>query len=404
MASTTPGTPRVLRAMNDRAALDLLLAHGPLSRSRIGKLTGLSKPTASQLLARLEAAGLVVVTGTSEGRPGPSAQLYAVNPTAAYVAGLDVTPARIHAAVADIAGRTVGEYELPTRGQRSAGRSAVQQVVEAVDGAAKAAGLARSDLHRVVIGTPGAFDPQTGRLRYASHLPGWHAPTLLEELAAALPMPLGYDNDVNLAAIAEQRMGVARNHEDFVLLWNDEGTGAALVLGGRLHRGWTGGAGEVGFMPVPGAPLIRQVAKTGAGGFQELVGAHALVRRARELGLSPRPGPDSDAAAQLIERAVSEEEPSDGPYGELLRHLATGLATGLAALVAVLDPELIVLSGGVHTAGGERLRALIQRELAELAAPRPRLLLGEVAEHPVLSGALQSALATTRDEVFDTSR
>ncbi|MER7185676.1 winged helix-turn-helix domain-containing protein, partial [Streptomyces hyaluromycini] len=94
MAGTagTPGTPRVLRAMNDRAALDLLLEHGPLSRTRIGKLTGLSKPTASQLLARLEAAGLVLATGTSEGRPGPNAQLYSVNPRAAHAAGLDVNP------------------------------------------------------------------------------------------------------------------------------------------------------------------------------------------------------------------------------------------------------------------------------------------------------------------------
>src|SRR6478735_9174170 len=104
----TPGTPRVLRAMNDRAALDLLLEHGPLSRTRIGKLTGLSKPTASQLLARLEAAGLVLATGTTEGRPGPNAQLYEVDPTAAYAAGLDVTPERVLAAVADVTGRTVG--------------------------------------------------------------------------------------------------------------------------------------------------------------------------------------------------------------------------------------------------------------------------------------------------------
>ncbi len=102
--------------MNDRAALDLLLEHGPLSRTRIGKLTGLSKPTASQLLARLEAAGLVVATGTSEGRPGPSAQLYTVNPRAAHVAGLDVNGQRIVAAVADVTGATVGQFELATRG------------------------------------------------------------------------------------------------------------------------------------------------------------------------------------------------------------------------------------------------------------------------------------------------
>lgn len=130
----------------------------------------------------------------------------------------------------------------------------MEQVVQAVDGAVKAAGLHRTDLHRIVVGTPGAFDPSTGRLRYASHLPGWHSPALLDELAAALPVPLEYDNDVNLAAVAEQRLGAARDHDDFVLLWNEEGIGAAIVIGGRLHRGWTGGAGEVGFMPVPGTP------------------------------------------------------------------------------------------------------------------------------------------------------
>ncbi|GAA3071560.1 ROK family transcriptional regulator [Streptomyces glomeratus] len=397
----TPGTPRVLRAMNDRAALDLLLEHGPLSRTRIGKLTGLSKPTASQLLARLEAAGLVLMTGTSEGRPGPNAQLYVVNPAAAHVAGLDVTPERILAAVADVTGRTVGEFELPTPGRRPA-RPVAQQVTDALGGAVKAAGLALGDVHRVVVGTPGAFDPTTGRLRYASHLPGWHSPTLLEELAAALPMPVEYENDVNLVALAEQRLGAARGHDDFVLLWNEGGLGAALVLGGRLHRGWTGGAGEVGFLPVPGAPLVRQVTRANSGGYQELAGSQALPGLARELGVEDVPsGPYTEVAATLVAQGADS---ASGPLRRLLQAYATRLATGLAALVSVLDPELVVLSGASLTAGGEPLRTLLQAELEELAASRPRLVLGDVREHPVLRGALESALATTRDEVFDTSR
>lgn len=397
----TPGTPRVLRAMNDRAALDLLLTHGPLSRTRIGKLTGLSKPTASQLLARLEATGLVRVTGTSEGRPGPNAQLYAVNASAAYVAALDVTPDRIRGAVADITGAEAGRFELRTPGR--AGHDAVRQVLMAVDGAVKAAGLTRAELHRVVIGTPGAFDPGTGRLRYASHLPGWHSPTLLDELAAALPMPVGYENDVNLAAVAEQRLGAARDHADFVLLWNQEGIGAALVIGGRLHRGWTGGAGELGFLPVPGTPLVRQVAKANSGGFQELAGAQAVPRIAKSLGIDTAEQPYATTAAALLRRAA-EDESGDERLRELLHQTAQRIATGLAAVVAVLDPELVVLSGGVNCAGGEPLRALIQSELSELAASRPRLVLGDVTEQPVLRGALESALADTRDEVFDTSR
>ncbi|MFE5558524.1 ROK family protein [Streptomyces sp. NPDC056544] len=411
MPAATPGTPSLLRAMNDRAALELLLTHGPLSRTRIGHLTGLSKPTASQLLARLEAVGLVVATGTDGGRPGPSAQLYEINPRAAHVGGLDVTPERVLAAVADLTGTVVATHEVPY----TEGADAVAQVAEALGGAARAAGLHPTDLRRVVIGTPGAFDPQTGRLRYASHLPGWHSPTLLEELAAALPMAVEYENDVNLAAVAEQRLGAARGHEDFVLLWNEEGLGAALVLGGRLHRGWTGGAGEVGFLPVPGRPLVRQVTRANSGGYQELAGVEGLPRLAAELGVEPADapgapgvagapgaahGPEVAAAVALLARAAAAPQ---GAHLKFLRAYATALATGLASVVAVLDPEIVVLSGAAISAGGEPLRALLEAELAELAPSRPRLVPGEVRERPVLHGALESALAATRDEVFDTS-
>src|SRR5690606_13381403 len=150
------------------------------------------------------------------------------------------------------------------------------------------------------------------------------------------------------------------DHTDFVLLWNQEGLGAALVLGGRLHRGWTGGAGEVGFLPVPGAPLVRQVAKANSGGFQELAGAQAVPGIARELGIRDIPqGPYTETAAALLERAAASPA-DDTPHHRLLQTYATRLATGLASLVSVLDPELVVLSGTALTSGGEVLRALIQ--------------------------------------------
>ncbi|GHE41600.1 ROK family transcriptional regulator [Streptomyces vinaceus] len=404
MTGTTPGTPSLLRVMNDRAALDLLLEHGPLSRTRIGRLTGLSKPTASQLLARLETAGLVVASGTAGGRPGPNAQLYGVNPRAAHVAGLDVTPGGIVAAVADLTGEVIGSHALPY----AEGTGAVDRVTRALGAAVRDAGLERSDVHRVVIATPGSFDPSTGALRYADHLPGWHSPTLLEELAAALPMPVEYENDVNLAAVAEQRLGAARGHGDFVLLWNEEGLGAALVLGGRLHRGWTGGAGEVGFLPVPGHPLVRHVAQVNSGGYQELAGVQAVPAMAAALGIAAPPGPGAGPAAPPVATAVAlltrAAEHPEGANLLFLQRYATALATGIASLVAVLDPEIVVLAGAVTGAGGDVLRGLVEAELAELAPARPRLVSGTVRERPVLRGALESALATTRDEVFDTSR
>lgn len=301
MAGTTPGTPRVLRAMNDRAALDLLVAQGPLTRTRIGELTGLSKPTASQLLARLEDAGLVRSTGSQGGRPGPNAVLYEIDPAAAHVAALSVGPTGIDAVVADVTGTVVGSCRVEADAVAEDVRHRTAQLVaEAVDGALRPTGLGHDDLDAVVIGTPGAIDPHTGQLRYAPHLPGWHSRTLLADLAEVVGRPVVIENDVNLAAVAEQYEGVAQDHDHFVLAYLDEGVGAAIVLGGTLLRGATGGAGEIGYMPLPGAPLAR-------GGAADWAGPDAgAASRARSpappyatwpgAGRWPRPSPTRPCA------------------------------------------------------------------------------------------------------------
>lgn len=259
MTRPIAGTPSLLRAINDRAALMVLLERGPLTRPELGALTGLSKPTASQLLARLQEAGLVVLDGIREGLPGRTAELYRINPRAAHVAALDVTPARIAAAVADVTGAVVAEHRLATPGR--AGGDVVERVRAALTGACGPAGLDPTELSRVVVGIGGAVDPSTGRLGYAAHIPGWHIPDLIGTLRDGIGVPIDVENDVNLVAQAERSRGSARGHQDYVLLWADEGIGAALVIGGRLHRGATGGAGEVGYMPVVGAPTARDVGR-----------------------------------------------------------------------------------------------------------------------------------------------
>ncbi|WP_327681585.1 ROK family transcriptional regulator [Kitasatospora sp. NBC_00458] len=384
------GTPSLLRAINDRAALELLLENGPLSRTQIGTLTGLSKPTASQLLARLEAAGLVLPVGTTAGGPGPNAQLYQVNPAAGHVAGLDVTNSHVRVAVADITGTTLTELVVPTKGWTAA--ETVPRVAGTVAEAVRSAGLAEDALHTVVIGVGGAPDPGTGKLRYASHLPGWHTPRLVEELSGAIGAPVSIENDVNLAAVAEQASGAARGFEDFVLLWAGEGIGAAIVIAGRLHRGFTGGAGEVGYMPVPGAPVVRDVRRRNSGGFQELVGAPAVRVLAREHGLG----------APTAEESLAKALETPGAGDAFLTELAGRLAVGLAVIVAVVDPQLVVVSGGVPTAGGERLRALVEEELARISIARPEVRGSTLSGSPVLLGALQRALAAAREAVFST--
>ena len=421
-----PGTPSLLRAINDRTALRLLADRGPLSRTQLGALAGLSKPTASQLMDRLEAAGLVepVVEAdgvqsagvqsdgaSGAGTPGRTARRYRLRGGAAHVAGLDVTSSRIVARVCDLAGSVVGEATLPTPGRSASG--AVDRVRQALAAACAPAGLEPAALHHAVIGIGGAIDPNSGRLGFARHLPGWHEPDLLARLRTELT-PSGVsnprvdvENDVNLAAVAEQAVGAAApggpddphpGARDFVVLWIAEGIGAAVVIDGRLHRGATGGAGEVGYMPVPGAPLVRSIGRGTTGGFQALAGGPAVLRLARLHGFT---GAEPHTA---VGRAVEAITQSDAQAARrLLTELADRLATGLAPIVAVLDPELIVLTGAVLRAGAAPLRDLIAEALHGMAIPRPRLVVSAIADNPVLAGAIHAALAATREAVFSTT-
>ena len=385
---TTPGTPRLLRSINDRSALELLLEHGPLTRTRIGALTGLSKPTASQLVDRLLTADLIVPAGTAAGGPGPSAQLYAVNPAAGHAGGVDVTHTRVTAAVADLAGEVVGEFEVPVVGRSAAG--SVERVRDALHGAAEAAGVAPEAVRHVVIGVPGAPHPQTGQLGFARDLPGWHGGNL-GRLRELLGVRVEVENDVNLAAIAEQHLGQARGADDFVVFWMGNGIGLAIVQDGRFVRGATGGAGEIGYMPValdPQDPLARS-SKPVKNTFQNIAGRPAVLQLAREQGIRV------DDHAEAVRRAVETGNTA------MLTTLAQRTARGLAPVLAVLDPSLVVLSGGTLRAGGDLLKDLITQELHAVAVPRPTLAVSTVEGNPVLAGAIHAALRTVREDLFN---
>ncbi|MFY1690530.1 ROK family transcriptional regulator [Plantactinospora sp. WMMB782] len=386
MASTRlPGTPRLLRALNDRAALELLLSRGPLTRAQLGELTGLSKVTASQLVERLEERGLVSRVGEQAGGRGPNAQLYAVRPGTAHVVGVDVGPDRVVAACADITGEVMGRVEQSTRDTDDP----VGVVHNAVVRAASDAGAELPSVRRVVLGTPGLVDPATGDITFAFNLPRWHR-GLLAALREDLDTPVVFGNDVNLAAVAEAESGAARGVDDFVLVWLGVGVGLAIVLGGRLHHGSTGAAGEIGYLPVPGADIPRDASRRAKPAFGQLAGSEALRAVAREHGFRAGSAPDAIRAAI----AAGTEG------GPVLDEVARRLALGVASSCVVLDPPLVVLAGEVGQAGGTALAERVQHEVAAITLVTPRVVPTGLTEEPVLRGALRMALDAVRDEVF----
>ncbi len=392
-----PGTPSLLRELNDRAALDLLLPGTPLTRTQISEQTRVSKVTVAQMLTRLEERGLVTVVGQQEGGRGPNAALYSVVPSSAYVAGLYVEMDLVTAGVADVTGRIVAEVSV----NPNDAANPVELVRGAVDRACRTAGVEMSRLNALVIGSPGVVNPQTGDPQLAINLPDWHE-GVLDSLRGALHRPVIIENDVNLAALAERSVGAAREG-DFVLVWMGVGLGMAAFLGGKLHRGAAGAAGEIGYLPVPGAPLQEDVRHPASGGLQSLVGANVVRMLAGVFGfgaltaeeavraaVKAASGPTSNGSGATVARAE-----------EFLGEVARRVALGVASISVVLDPGLVVLGGTVGLAGGAALADRVAAEVCRIFPASPRVVPTGVTGAPVLRGAMLAAVDQARSDLLD---
>ncbi|WP_216587627.1 ROK family transcriptional regulator [Streptomyces brasiliscabiei] len=411
-----PASPSTARAINDRLALRLLQQEGPLTAGQLKRLTGLSRPTVADLVERLTAAGLIEVVGESgEQRRGPNARLHGIVADRAHLAALDVRTEGVTVVVADLVGTELARASVPIADDTGTG-PAVEQAVTLVERAAKEAGADR--LHTVAIGAPGLIDPATGELRNSSGLPEWH-----RRLAAALGERLGarvlVENETNLAALAEQRDGAARDRDTFVLLWLGLGTGAAVVLDGHLRRGASGGTGEIGFLPVPGTPTVPSATDC-EGGFHSLAGAAAVTALATAHGITAEATPSEPHAATLVRAAAAGlptaasaastaapgVTPADGshssaaPEARFLDALADRVAVGAASVVAVLDPGRVVLGGEVGQAGGEEFAVRVGARLAAMSPLPTEVRASGLGGAAVLRGALLMARDAAQDELF----
>jgi predicted NBD/HSP70 family sugar kinase len=368
------GSAKLLRAMNSSAALSLLFERGRLTRGELREATGLSKPTVSEALRRLVEADLAVPVGFVHGGPGPNAEIYAVNPDVAHVASVSVREGAdgpwLAAAWCDLTGTIRGQIETPAELRR-------RDPVTVVSSAMKALLPGGSDrLARVQLGVAGSFDPATRTVHHVD-LAGFDTPGLVDKLEQVLGAPVGVDNDVNLATVAERRRGSGAGTDGFVLMWLGEGLGLGIDLGGTLLRGSRGGAGEIGYIPLG----------SGRADLQQLIGGAAVRALAAEHGHA---GATTAAAAA---NAVRDRH--------FLNAYAGRVAVGLATVVAVLDPALVVLAGPVAAAGGIALRDAVSTALAKVAPFDTTVEVTTVEGDPVVLGGLDAGLAFVRERLIE---
>lgn len=389
---TTASTTSVLRVINERAVYEQIRLHGPISRPEVATATGLSKPTISLALADLERTGLVRTVGHRTGGTGRAAMLYEIHPEAGWVIGIDVGREWVRAALTGLAGDIVVRRDVRSRA-RSAG-PLIDQLDELVQELAGAAGITTDQVTYIVLGTPGVHDAEAHRLHLAPNLPGWSRPGVTRRLAERLPAPFLIENDIALAALGEQAHGLGADVASFVFLSIGTGIGMGVVLDGKLYRGSRGAAGEVAFLPVGEAdPLTHAPGARRHGMLESVLSASGLVATAKRYGMTGR------LTTQRVYDAARDGDPI---ALRAVDYEAGNVSRALASVIAVLDPELVVIGGGLGRYGEDVLLDAVRLRLADMTPlSPPPVRLSALAGDATVLGALAIGLATAREIVFN---
>jgi len=383
-----PASSTAIREKNLRAVLEALREQRPASRADLALMTGLSTPTVGGALRRFGSAGLVREYGRTTGRRGPGASLYDLVPDAALVLGIDIGTRYVRAVLCDLDGDPVEELTLQPA------RPHADDVLGSVREIARRFATVIDRIELAVIGSPGVVDPASGRISAAPNIENWDGVLAEPVLADGLGLPVRVDNDVNLAALGEQRAGAGRGVDSFAYLNIGSGLGAGIILHGRLHRGARGAAGEVGFLPVGHDPFAATGREHG-GAMEARLSSHALIELAERLAAST----GSSLSAPFDVQSLFDAARTGDPLGRaVVAHAAREIAVCVAGLTSVVDLQLVLLGGGIGV-NGRLLLPDVRTATAKLVPAPPQIECATLHERAVRIGAIAVGLEVTRRNV-----
>lgn len=343
--ATTPGTTAALRASNQSRVVQAVREAGGLSQAQIARRTQLAPATVSGIIRELVDAGFL----HSEAGSGRRGATVTVSPGAGVVGGVDFGHSHLQVAIADLAGEIRDSRVIPLSSDAPSA-DALKLARELLDALLADTGLTHADLRAVGMAVPAPMG-RDGIIDSGSILPGWVGVDARSAAEAAFECPTVVDNDANLSALAEWMLGAGRGHEDLVYIKIASGVGCGLVLGGRVHHGGLGTAGELGHLTIDeSGPLCRCGSR---GCLEAYVGGAALIAQ-----YAPTGG-ELDVSG-FVEKALHGDQGARRLIEDAGRHLGEAVA----AVANLLGPEVVVIGGDLAVAGDlllDEVRAAMRR-------------------------------------------
>jgi predicted NBD/HSP70 family sugar kinase len=375
----------LLRELGEQAVLETIFRRGPITRPEIAAATNLSKPTVSAAVSRLEHGGLVRAAGRRTGQRGRKPISYVVSSRAGFVVGADIGGSNVRVAAADLFGEPICDLKLPTA--KNSARAVGVQILQMVSDVIDQAGAVHGPPLALGISSPGIVDQSSGRvtsLAYNVVPEGGFDP--LEVIRERFDLPVLVENNVNLAAVGEKWFGLARGVSTMVFIAIGAGIGMGIIIDDEVVRGAHGAAGEIGYLPLVGDPFDPRHRLHG--GLEDEIAAAGIVATFNERRDSG--DPELSSAHDVFELA----EAGNAAARSVVDHVASRLGTAIATVCAILDPELVVLGGGIGAS--PLLLRPVRGSAAALVPITARIETSLLGERAALQGAVAVALHAAR--------
>lgn len=326
-------SPRISRKFSQRSVMEAIVQGGPISRASISKQTGLSKQTISEIVRGLEEEGWIQETGRTSGHVGRTAVTYELVCDAAYIIAIDLGGTKVRVAITDLACQIFAEDTAPI--DPRGGRFVVEQIAAMVFEAADRQQISREKIRLAVVGVPGAPCSDTGRVLLAPNIAGFDAMDVGGSFEEMLGFGAMLENDVNLAVLGENWLGQGQGIDNLAYVALGTGVGSGLMVGGHLVRGASNAAGEMGFLPLGADPFEAESLRIGA--FERAVASHGMAERYAALS----------GKSVAVPAIFANAEAGDAAAIAVLDETGRFLASGVAAIAAIANPEKVILGGSI---------------------------------------------------------
>jgi N-acetylglucosamine repressor len=354
------GNRDLIKEINLSIILNSIKSQGPLSRTEISRLSGLSLATVSGMTAELLALDFIRETAEGESTGGRPPVLLALNGRAGYVVGIKLTEQSIISALADLEANVVYNYVTSIESAQDAG-STLQAIIGTIAATLDGSGVDREKVKGIGIGLAGVIDSRTGVCRYSPIL-GWRNVQLARPIEEHFHLPVYIENDVNTLTIAEQWFGSGRGTDHFLVVTVGRGIGLGIVTNGQFYRGAVGGAGEFGHITLQEDGPLCECGKHGC--LEAIASDLAVVRMAEQAARSGRPTLLTEVLEAngllTLDDVIEAAQQHDAAALECLERSGRAIGIGLATLVNLFNPQMVILAGEGMRAGDARLAPMKQ--------------------------------------------